>query len=252
MAWDPHQYLKFTEERFLPFEDLFALIRSRHGLSVIDLGCGTGELTCRLAERLAESAVLGVDSSEAMLEKARLHSCPGVSFALGDVATIDGSWDLVFSNAVLHWVDDHEVLIPRLLGFVARGGQIALQIPSNNGNPSHTAIIEVAQEEPFRAALNGWYRRHPVLEIDRYASLLYGAGATDITVMEKVYLHILPDADAVAEWTRGSTLVPYLERLPAELHEPFMDAYRHKLRLVWPETPVPYTFRRIFMAATRQ
>lgn len=251
MAWDPEQYHKFTEERFLPFEDLFSLVRSGIGASVIDLGCGTGELTCRLAERLPGSSILGIDVSSSMLEKAQQLTYEGVSFRNDDVSNISGSWDLVFSNAVLHWLNDHESLIPRLFSLVAPQGQIALQIPSNNANPSHTSILELAQEEPFCSALGGWVRRHPVLEIDRYADLLHSAGAVDITVIEKVYLHMLSDADAIAEWTKGSTLVPYLERLPNDLQKRFMDEYRKKLRRVWPEAPVMYTFRRILIAASK-
>lgn len=251
MAWDPEQYHKFTEERFQPFEDLFLLVRPRKGICVVDLGCGTGELTCRLAERLPGSSILGIDVSLSMLEKAQQLTSENVSFRNDDVSIISGRWDLVFSNAVLHWLDDHESLILRLFSLVAPQGQIALQIPSNNANPSHTSIIELAQEEPFRSALGGWVRRHPVLPIDRYAGLLHDAGAVNITVIEKVYLHTLSDADAVAEWTKGSTLVPYLERLPEDLREPFMDEYRKKLRRVWPEAPVLYTFRRILIAASK-
>jgi trans-aconitate 2-methyltransferase len=89
------------------------------------------------------------------------------------------------------------------------------------------------------------------MEIDEYAELLYAHGGRDLVVFEKVYPHLLSDADAVAEWTSGSTLVPYYERLPEELHEPFMASYRDKLRRFWPHTPVFYTFRRIFFSATR-
>ena len=251
MPWDPEQYRKFAAQRLLPFDDLFSLIKVREGLSVVDLGCGTGELTCLLASRLPGSSVVGIDSSDEMLEQARSRNCPGVSFRRCEVEAAAGSWDLVFSNAVLHWVEDHHRLLPRLFGLLRPGGQIALQIPSNNASPSHTAIIDTAREEPFRSALQGWYRQHPVLEIDRYARLLHDAGGVGATVFEKVYLHVLPNAEAVAEWTRGTTLVPYLERLPENLHEPFLDAYREKLRSVWPETPVLYTFRRIFISAFR-
>ena len=126
-----------------------------------------------------------------------------------------------------------------------------MQVPSNHRHPSHTMIIETAREEPFATALAGWVRHSPVLEIDRYAELLHSSGGTEITVFEKVYPHILADADAIVEWTSGTTLVPYLERLPLELHDGFLDSYRLKLRNLWPQGPVFYTFRRILFAATR-
>jgi trans-aconitate 2-methyltransferase len=126
-----------------------------------------------------------------------------------------------------------------------------VHVPSNHRHPSHALIIETASEEPFRTALDGWFRQSPVLEIDRYAELLHLSGGIDITVIEKVYTHLLADADAIAEWTSGTTLIPYFERLPYELHDGFLKRYCEKLRNIWPQGPVFYTFRRILMAATR-
>jgi trans-aconitate 2-methyltransferase len=264
MPWDPAQYHKFQAERFAPFEDALRLVRVRPGLRVIDLGCGTGELTRRLADALPESETLGIDSSREMLALAQAHARPGLRFAPGDLrAFIEGKppasspppplegWDLVFSHAVIQWVDDHETLVPALFVLVRPGGQLVVQLPSNHGHPTHRFIAETAAEEPFRAALGGWSRRSPVLPVERYAELLYAAGGTELTVFEKVYPHVLPDADALAEWTRGTALVPYLERLPEELREPFMARYRERLRARYPQQPVFYGFRRILFAATR-
>jgi trans-aconitate 2-methyltransferase len=186
-----------------------------------------------------------------MLEKALALQRPGLTFAAGDIAALTGRWNLVFSHAAIHWLDNHAALIPRLLTHVAPGGQLAVQVPSNHRHPSHTLIIDTAVEEPFATALAGWVRQSPVLEIDRYAKLLHLSGGTEITVFERVYPHLLADADALVEWTSGTTLVPYLERLPQELHAGFLDSYRKKLLNIWPRGPVYYTFRRIFMTATR-
>src|SRR5947209_11813782 len=108
MPWDPDRYHLFKRERAAPFEDLLALIRPREGMHVIDLGCGTGELTLRLADALAGSDVVGIDSSPDMLERARELSRPGLRFELGDLQDAGGSWDLIFSHAAIQWVDDHE------------------------------------------------------------------------------------------------------------------------------------------------
>ena len=251
MPWDPEQYAKFQAERFQPFDDLVSLIRVREGMTAVDLGCGNGELTRRLAEWLPGGAVLGIDSSAAMLAKAAAIARPGLSFQQEAIEAVSGQWDLVFSHAAIHWVDDQLSLIPHLLSLVRPGGQLAVQLPSNHRHPSHTLIIETAREVPFASALGGWVRHSPVLEIDQYARLLHEAGGTELTVFEKVYPHLLPDADAIAEWTAGTTLVPYFERLPADLHEPFTERYRAKLRALFPGSPVLYTFRRIFFTATR-
>ena len=112
MTWNPAQYHKFQKERFAPFEDLIQLIHIRPGLKVIDLGCGTGELTRRLADLLPDSDVLGLDSSDEMLEKAQAQARPGLRFQKGQIEEAEGQWDLVFSHAALQWVDDHRALWP--------------------------------------------------------------------------------------------------------------------------------------------
>jgi trans-aconitate 2-methyltransferase len=251
MVWNPEQYLTFQSSRFAPFDDLIQLIRVRPGLKVVDLGCGTGELTAKLHEMLPDSQVTGLDSSPEMLAKAGALARPGLTFQLGTVEAVAGAWDLVFSHAVLHWVDDHPQLIPRLVQLVAPGGQLAVQMPANYRHPAHVAIEDIAAEEPFRTGLGGWLRQSPMLEIDAYAELLFRHGAEEITVLEKVYPTVMPDGPAIAEWTRGSTLVPYLERLPLELHEPFLARYRQRLAELFPGSPVYYTFRRILMVASR-
>jgi trans-aconitate 2-methyltransferase len=251
MPWDPAQYLKFQSERFAPFDDLFALIDVRRGLRVIDLGCGTGELTASLAHKLYGSNVIGIDSSAEMLAEARSLARLRLRFEQQAIEEVRGQWDLVFSHAALQWVDGHDALIPRLLSLVAPRGQLAVQVPSNHNHDSHVLIRETASEEPFRAALGGWIRIAPVLAIDAYAEILYAHGATDVTVFEKIYPHMLENSDAIAEWVKGTALVPYLERLPTDLREPFMSRYREKLRSRWPESPVFYPFRRTLFAATR-
>jgi trans-aconitate 2-methyltransferase len=251
MPWDPEQYRKFESERFAPFDDLFAMIAMRSGLRVIDLGCGTGELTARLAGELPESAVVGIDASAEMLAEANTLADRSLRFEQRAIEDVNGTWDLVFSHAALQWVDDHEALIPRIFALVAPGGQLAVQVPSNHHHASHVLIRETASEEPFRTALNGWTRAAPVLPSDAYAGILHAEGATDVAVIEKVYPHVLENAAAIADWVRGTALIPYLERLPADVREPFMTRYRDKLQEHFPESPVFYPFRRTLFVATR-
>ncbi|MEP7288156.1 MAG: methyltransferase domain-containing protein [Chloroflexota bacterium] len=251
MPWHPDVYHLFEKERAAPFEDLIKLVEVRDGLQVIDLGCGTGELTARLAEMLPNSDVTGIDNSSEMLARAAAFMRPSLRFEAGSIEAVTGQWDLVFSNAAIQWVENHEVLIPQLLSLVRPGGQLIVQLPSNHNYFTHSVISEIASEEPYRTALAGWTRTFPVLPVDQYAELLYAHGGRELTVFEKVYPHVLEDADAVANWTRGTTLVPYFERLPQALHTPFMDRYRERLHEHWSGSPAFYPFRRILFAATR-
>jgi trans-aconitate 2-methyltransferase len=251
MPWNPDRYEQFQKERFQPFDDLFRLVKPGEGMRVVDLGCGTGELTRRLADALPASEVTGIDSSAEMLARAEKYRRPGLRFEQGAIETVEGQWDLVFSHAAIQWVNDHRSFIPRLLALVRPGGQLAVQLPSNHGHASHLLIMEVAGEEPFREALGGWSRLSPVLPVEAYAELLYESGAEEIVVFEKVYAHVLESSDALADWTSSTVLVPYFERLPEDLHEPFMKRYRARLHARWPNRPVFYGFKRTLFAATR-
>lgn len=250
MPWDPKQYHKFQAERSAPFFDLLALVDARPNLKVVDLGCGTGELTRQLADALPDSDVTGIDASSQMLEKARPFSTERLRFEQGDQAQLTGEWDLIFSNAALHWSENHSELIPNLFRRLAPGGQIAVQIPSNHNHISHQVYRETASEEPFKSILNDFQRFAPVLSIDEYARLFFESGAEKIVVFEKVYPHILEDADAVVEWISGTALVPYFERL-GNYKEEFVSAVREKMRAAIPETPVFYPFRRILFSARK-
>src|SRR5215212_7110335 len=156
MPWDPKQYHKFQAERSAPFFDLLALVEIRPHLKVVDLGCGTGELTRQLADALPDSDVTGIDFSSQMLEKASAFTRPGLHFEQGDQAGLTGEWDLIFSNAALHWTENHAELIPNLYRRLTPGGQIAIQIPSNHNHISHQVYRETADEEPFKTILKGF------------------------------------------------------------------------------------------------
>ena len=250
MLWNPDKYHQFQTQRSAPFDDLLNLVDVRPGLKVVDLGCGTGELTRRLADSLPDSDVLGIDASTQMLERTGEYARPGLRFEQGNQAELGGKWDMILSNAALHWSENHKELIPRLFRCLNPGGQIAVQVPSNHNSTAHLTIIEVAGREPFVSALDGWTRKAPVLPIEAYAGLLYWEGAGNVIVFEKVYPHVLENADAIVEWISGTALVPYFERL-GDLKDKFVDEIRQGLRTSMPGEPVFFPFRRTFFSARK-
>jgi trans-aconitate 2-methyltransferase len=248
MPWDPNLYHKFQAQRSAPFYDLLALVEVRPNLSVVDLGCGTGELTRQLADALPGSDVTGIDSSPQMLEKAATYASSSLHFEKSDQSQLTGNWDLIFSNAALQWSENHAELIPNLYRNLTPGGQLTVQVPSNHNHISHQIIRETAGEEPFRTLLQGFVRYAPVLSIDQYAQVLFDCGAESIVVFEKVYAHVLEDSDAVVEWISGTACVPYFERLGGA-RDSFVDVIKDKMRKALPQSPVFYPFRRTFFSA---
>jgi trans-aconitate 2-methyltransferase len=248
--WNPDQYNRFRSERQQPFVDLLGLVRPRPGMRVVDLGCGTGELTLLLHRQLAARETLGLDSSETMLAQAAAHAAPGLRFAFGDIAefSADGAYDLVFSNAALHWLPDHHSLFSRLTRALAADGQLAVQMPFNFDHPSHTVAAALAGEEPFRSALGGFAVEHPVDAPQGYALLLHRLGYREQHVRQQVYAHVLAARDEVIEWVKGTLLTAYERRLPPELWTRFLERLLSELDAT---RPYFYPFNRILLWAQR-
>lgn len=274
-SWDPHQYLAYAGPRALAAVDLLRRIRAERPATVYDLGCGAGNITALLARRWPEAKVVGVDSSPAMLERARAAS-PGVEFAAADLA----AWsppapaDVLYSNAALHWLGDHARLFAHLAGQLAPGGTLAVQMPRNHRAPSHQLMAEAAAAGPWRARLVGVRGIEPVGEPEFYYRVLAPLVAR-VDVWETEYLHVLEGAphrgapgrsgirlsddrslgeNPVVEWTMGSGLRPYLDALAGGERDEFLAAYAERIARAYPREPdgrTLFRFRRIFIVAER-
>jgi trans-aconitate 2-methyltransferase len=250
-GWDPCTYERFSDERRQPFRDLVALVAPVPGGRVVDLGCGTGELTAELHRQLRAASTLGVDRSLSMLKDSTAYAENGVRFEKGDIATFEGSdYDVVFANASLHWVEGHEALLARLAGVLRPGGQLAFQVPANFDHPSHTVAVEVAAEERFAAELATGavqtVRASNVLLPEAYATRLDDLDFVEQHVRLQVYGHHLASTDEVVEWVKGTLLTQYRERLSPDAYAEFLARYRRRLLAVLgDERPYFYAFKRI-------
>jgi len=253
-TWSPEQYHRFRNERRQPFIDLFSMVSPGPDMHVVDLGCGTGELTRHVHELLSAAETVGVDNAKSMLAKAEAQACGGLQFVLHDLATFgEGkTFDLIFSNAALHWIPNHRALFSRLASQLNPGGQIAVQIPYNFDQPSHVAADIAAEESPFREALGGYVKPVHVLPPERYAHLFHTLGFKTSTVRVQVYQHLLPSREAIVEWVKGTTLTDFRGRLPDELFQQFVERYQmHLFEMVPDDRPLLFTFNRILMWARR-
>ena len=215
-------------------------------MRVADLGCGTGELTRELHEQLAAEETIGIDSSETMLLKSQSFGSEVLRFEKGDIESFvaDRPFDLIFSNAALHWVPDHEHLFARLVALIAPHGQLAIQMPANHDHPSHRIAAELAPSFGITPTLN-------VLPPERYAALLHQLGFARQHVRLQVYGHVLPSSADVVEWTKGTTLTPFRESLSPERYDEFLAEYTLRVVAALGDArPYFYTFKRVLIWGT--
>jgi trans-aconitate 2-methyltransferase len=251
MSWSPQRYETFADQRLRPALDLLQRVPLEAPRRVLDLGCGSGNVTLQLTARWPSAEIIGIDSSEEMLSAARSRST-AVQWVRADIDDWkpQGRCDLVFSNAALHWVDGHETLLPRFMGWLERGGALAIQMPRNFEAPSHVVAYELAAEHPFREHLKApsGERR---LTSEQYAALL-ASQASSLDVWETEYLHLLEGDNPVADWTRATLLIPLLDQLAAPLRAAFEQAYRQRVLRAYPKSlngKTVFRFKRLFVVA---
>jgi trans-aconitate 2-methyltransferase len=226
-------------------------------MRVVDLGCGTGELTKALHERVGARETLGLDNSKAMLDQATAYAGAGLTFAAGEIphfaaAARADAWDLIYANASLQWCDEHPELFRSLAGVLAPGGQLAVQMPMNHDYPTHTVAAALAREPRYWGLLGGKPRAPSLLAPEAYAELLHALGFSRQVVRLEVYPHLLKSREEVIEWVKGTLLTYYQSRLPAGEFAAFMDDYRSRLFAVLPDQrPFFYPFKRLLLWGAR-
>ena len=256
--WDVAQYEKFKQERSLPFLDLLALIQKKGPKRMLDLGCGSGELTKIAHETLAAKQTIGIDSSDSMLEKSKSFESDSLNFMQGDIAllnleqpfgiNLEGNFDLIISNAALQWLPEHEQIFSFLKKLLSPGGEIAIQIASNHDHPSHQIAFAMAEKSPFKENLNGYRPPQSVLPPEDYARLLHHLGFQQQCVRQQVYPHLLSSREEIVEWTKGTWLSAYQTRLPSALYDLLLKRYREILFAELPnDKPFFYPFKRTFI-----
>jgi trans-aconitate 2-methyltransferase len=259
-VWDANLYLKFADARMRPALDLMGRLdpanAARPGHAIYDLGCGAGNISRILAERFPGAPVVGIDSSEQMLEKARSQTADArVSFAKGDLAHFKPAVppSILYSNAAYQWLPGHIDMFPGLLKLLPSGGQLAIQMPRNHEAPSHALMHEAAKAGPWRDKLAGIGGIARVEEPARYFDVLKPL-SSDLEVWETVYQQVLSGKDPVAQYTSSTGLRPFLEALAEPERTQFYETYAKLIAKAYPTRPDGITlfpFRRLFIVARR-
>jgi len=251
-TWDPERYLRFADERGRPFVELVGRVAADAPRTVVDLGCGPGNLTALLKQRWPSAQVTGLDSSPEMIATARGRD-DGVAYDVADLR----DWrppspvDVLVSNATLQWVPDHLALLPSLVEAVRPGGWFAFQVPANFDEPSHTIRRDLAATPPYDAQTAG------VATPDAHDAATYLRAlqplVTSVDAWETTYLHVLHGEDPVFTWVSGTGARPTLQALDESLRPRFEDEFKRRLRAAYPDdgSGVVLPFRRVFVVARR-
>ncbi len=259
-VWDANLYLKFADARVRPALDLMGRLDpangARPGHAIYDLGCGAGNIARILGERFPQAEVIGIDSSEEMLAKARSQTTTArVTFAKGDLTNFKPGLppSILYSNAAYQWVEGHIDFFPGLLQQLPPGGQLAIQMPRNHEAPSHALMKQAAQAGSWKTKLAQVRTIRSVHEPARYYDVLKPL-ASELDVWETIYQQALTGKDPVAQYTAGTGLRPYMQLLDKAEGEAFYAHYAKLLAEAYPTRPDGITlfpFRRLFIVARR-
>jgi trans-aconitate 2-methyltransferase len=253
--WNPAQYLKFEKERTQPAIDLVNRINADNPVKIMDVGCGPGNSTAVLAGRFPGSYILGIDSSEDMIDAAGKNH-PDLDFKLCDIgydlSQLDCDFDIVFSNACIQWVPNHNELLKKLMGLLRKGGILAVQIPMNYNEPIHRIIGEVSSSDKWK----GYFPNPRVfftLSQSGYFDILSEI-SEDFALWDTVYYHVMNSHDDIMEWYRGTGLRPYLDVLDKDKRADFENDVKKRVIESYPAQKngkIIFRFPRFFFTARK-
>lgn len=230
--WDSRQYVKFESERTRPATDLISRI-DINPQKILDIGCGPGNSTNQLCRHFPSAYILGIDSSDDMLARAKstykdltFQKCAVPSELQGL-----GSFDLIFSNACLHWIPNHAELLPKLTDKLNGGGMLAVQVPFIQKAAFYQTLNKLLLAEKWKdlSSITLFHNLSP----DEYYDIL-SEFSSDIKIWETTYYHVLPSHGDIINWYTGSGLRPYLDRLGREEKDVFLRELLKRIEADFP------------------
>ena len=250
--WNPELYLRFRNERTQPSIDLVNRIRiNRSPRNIIDIGCGPGNSSQVLVERWPNATLLGIDNSPKMIQKAKANY-PRQNWMIADASQFvsDIKYDIVFSNAAIQWIPNHEKLIPHLCDLLSDQGVLSVQVPDFLGTAIGKAIEKIARKPRWKKQVGNCSRLFTYNGYCVYYDLL-SERLTSIEMWETHYLHVLDSWRAIIEWIKGSAMKPYLSSLSNESEQAkFEQEVLCEIEKDYPlreDGKVLFPFKRLFM-----
>jgi trans-aconitate methyltransferase len=223
---------------------------------ILDLGCGDGILTEQLSTLVPNGKVIGIDASIGMIETANKYRKNNLSFICKDINDMDfvNCFDIIFSNATLHWVKNHERLLKNSIAALKRNGIIRWNF-AGDGNCSNffetmkTVVNENEFKEYFVNFEHPWYMPSK----DEYEELIANAGFSKVHVGFENADRFFSNSDEMTKWIDQPSLVPFIKQIPDEKKEKFRNTVVEMMikRTIQPDGRCFETFRRIDVKALK-
>jgi len=240
--WNPEEYAKYSAAQLAWARELIGRLNLRGDESVLDIGSGDGKVTAEIAAALPRGRVIGIDGSHEMVEFARAHyddkRFPNLEFVCMDARRIELNrrFDFVFSNAALHWVEDHPAVLKGLNRLMRRGGKLII---SCGGRGNAMEILEVVEAVTAKDCWRKYFEEfafpYHFYGPDEYSRWLSEAGLWSLRVelVPKDMPH--PGAEGLAAWIR-TTWLPFTERVPeSEREEMIQEVAKEYVRRFPPD-----------------
>ena len=227
-AWDAEDYASNSAVQFAWARELLDKLELRGDEALLDIGCGDGKVSAAIGARLPAGSVLGVDSSAEMIALARANYAVGddkLSFAEADARSLayTARFDVVFSNAALHWTKEHEPVLAGIARALKPGGRLLLQMGGRGNVARFVAELEATM------ASAAWCEHFDNFEFpfgfygpEQYGPWLATVGleAERLQLIAKDMAH--EDATALTGWVR-TTWLPYTQRVPKARRADFVE-----------------------------
>jgi len=227
--WDAEDYRGSSSQQKKWGRELLAKLHLDGYERVLDIGCGDGKLTAEIAERLSNGSAMGVDNSKEMIRLASETyppvAFPKLSWRVVDARELDfeGEFDVIFSNAALHWVIEHQPVLSGIRRSLRPDGRILLQM-GGRGNASN--VVEVLAEMLGREEWNRYFTDFTLpygfYSPEEYEEWLQEAGLTPTRVELVLKDMVHEGREGLAGWIR-TTWLPFTQRIPEKLREQFID-----------------------------
>jgi trans-aconitate methyltransferase len=223
---------------------------------ILDLGCGDGALTSQLAELVPRGRVVGVDASQGMIDAARAHSRRNVSFVLMDINTwrLEDRFDLIFSNATLHWILDHRRLLGSVYAHLNDSGVARFNFAGEGNCSTLYRVVKAVMARAryashFRDFIWPWFM--PSLE--EYATILRSFPFRETRVWGENADRRFPDAEALVKWIDQPSIVPFLKQIEGPGKMTFRNSVVDAMLQETSQADGTYfeTFRRVNVLARR-